>query len=191
MDAATRRELRNADWFDIALRLAAHATWRARNLRWRTGLSCDLAAGKTPEDIAAEAILKVMEGARVWDPKRGALLPFLQGVVDSLLSHLASSADNRAQERWAATYSAAAAIPEPDSISPEERLAELRRLLVENRRPELLAIIDAIGEGCEPKPQVIARRLGTTIADVNNRLKRLRRLALKINQAQRVRAMVG
>lgn len=190
MDATTRRALLEADWFDIGLRLAAYATWKARNLRWRTGLPSDLAAGQTPEDIAAEAILKVMEGVRAWDPRRGSLFPFLQGVVDSMLSHLATSADNRAQERWAVSH---ADLPgaEPEHVTAEERLAELRRFLLGNHRPELLAIVDVIEAGCEPKPQAIAQRLGTTVVDVNNRLKRLRRLALKINETQRARAMAG
>jgi hypothetical protein len=95
-----RRELQRVDWADIGVRLTAYATWKARNLRWRTGRTDLLAGGKTPEDIAADAILKVLGGDRVWDPARGPLLPYLEGVVDSLISHLAESADNRIQERW-------------------------------------------------------------------------------------------
>ena len=33
---------------------------------------------------------------------------------------------------------------------------------------------------CEPRPQALAVQLGTTVAEVNNRLKRLRRLALRL-----------
>ena len=66
-----------------------------------------LAGGKTPEDLAADAILKVLGGDRVWDPGRGPLLPYLEGVVDSLISHLAASADNRIQERWSEAHDAA------------------------------------------------------------------------------------
>src|SRR4029453_14115422 len=58
------RELRRVDWADVGIRLTAYATWKARNLHWRTGRTDALAAGKTPEDIAAEAILKVLGGER-------------------------------------------------------------------------------------------------------------------------------
>src|SRR3954465_10070116 len=90
-----RREFDRVDWADIGVRLTAYATWKARNLRWRTGRPDALAGGKTPEDLAADAILKVLGGERAWDPGRGPLLRYLEGVVDSLLSHLAASADNR------------------------------------------------------------------------------------------------
>src|SRR5262245_49022880 len=94
MDPDIRRLLQEADWADIGIRLTAYAVWRARNFRWRTKQEWALAAGKTPEDIARDAILKLFEGKRIWDPQRGALLPFLECVVDSLMSHLADSQDN-------------------------------------------------------------------------------------------------
>ena len=52
-----------------------------------------------PDDIAAQAIVSVIGGERKWEPERGPLLPFLKRVVDSLLNHLALSADNRRIER--------------------------------------------------------------------------------------------
>lgn len=176
MDYDIERELRRADWADIGIRLTAYATWKARNLRWRTGRIDVLAAGKTPEDVAAEAILKVLDGERVWDPARGALLPYLQGVVDSLISHLAVSADNRTQEPWIEGIEPQSAVPASD---PAERIERLRAALRSERQQPLLAVLDAIERG-DSKPQTIAQQLGITVADVNNRLKRLRRYAQRI-----------
>jgi hypothetical protein len=175
-----RRELQRVDWADIGVRLTAYATWKARNLRWRTGRTDLLAGGKTPEDIAADAILKVLGGDRVWDPDHGPLLPYLEGVVDSLISHLAESADNRIQERWSEAHDAAD--DEPAAVDPEQRIDRLRAALIDDRQQALLAIVDAIASHCDPTPQALAQRLGTTVADINNRLKRLRRFALRTVQ---------
>jgi DNA-directed RNA polymerase specialized sigma24 family protein len=175
-----QRELQRVDWTDVGIRLAAYATWKARNLRWRTGRSDALAGGKTPEDLAAEAILKVLAGERAWDPGRGPLLPYLEGVVDSLVSHLAASPDNRIQESWSEAHDGAGDVP--GAADPEERIDRLRVALLREGQHSLLAIIDAIATHCDPKPQAIARHLRTTVADINNRLKRLRRFALRLMQ---------
>lgn len=178
-----QRELHRVDWADVGIRLAAYATWKARNLHWRTGRSDLLAGGKTPEDLAAEAILKVLEGERAWDPNRGPLLPYLEGVVDSLVSHLATSPDNRIQESWSDAHDGPG--DTPGAADPEERIDRLRLALLREQQHSLLAVIDAIAAHCDPKPQAIAHHLRTTVADINNRLKRLRRFALRIMQDTR------
>jgi DNA-directed RNA polymerase specialized sigma24 family protein len=178
MDRDTRRRLRDADWEDIGIRLTAYATWKARNYRWRTGQSWALAAGKTPEDLAREAIVKALDGTRAWDPARGALLPFLQGVVDSLMSHLAASGDNVLLGPWQASLSNSA-VQEDDSA---DLVGHLRQALAERGDIDLLAVLDAV-QAHGPKPHAIAAGLGTTVADINNRLKRIRRAALKIRIA--------
>jgi hypothetical protein len=182
MDRDTRRRLREADWEDIGIRLTAYAAWKARNYRWRTGQSWALAAGKTPEDLAREAIVKALDGTRAWNPARGPLLPFLQGVVDSLMSHLATSGDNIILERWHE------ALPDPAAQDDDsaDLVDHLRRALAERREADLLAVLDAV-QTHGPKPHAIAVGLGTTVADINNRLKRIRRAALKIRTAASTR----
>jgi predicted transcriptional regulator len=39
--------------------------------------------------------------------------------------------------------------------------------------------MNAILNGCEPKPRYLAAELGVSFEDINNRLKRLRRRAMK------------
>ena len=189
-----RPELLAVNWAEVGVRLVAYATWKARNLNWRTGQSWDLAGGRTPEDIAAEAIVKVLDGTRGWDPARMALLPFMQGVIDSLMSHLVESLDNRIQQRWdAAAPSAAidsANAVNDDEDDAEKRIERLRVALLASGSRDLLDVVDAITRGCEPKPQALARRLGVSVADANNRIKRLRRLALKID-GRESRRMTG
>jgi hypothetical protein len=188
-----RPELLAVNWAEVGVRLVAYATWKARNLHWRTGHSWELAAGKTPEDVAAEAIAKVLDGTRAWDPRRMALLPFMQGVVDSLMSHLAESLDNRIQQRWDAVSTpavASAAAAENEEDDAEGRIERLRAALMTSGNRDLLDVVDAITQGCEPRPQALARWLRVRVADINNRIKRLRRLAFKIDKAES-RRMTG
>lgn len=186
MDAETRRRLQQADWGDIGIRLTAYATWKARNYRWRTRQVWALAAGKTPEDVGREAIVKVLDGTRRWEPERGPLLPFLQGIVDSLMSHLAASGDNAMIEPWHDAVPDPVAEGEPDHAARADLIDRLRNALEQGGADDLLALLSAVLEH-GPKPSAIAVALGTTVNDVNNRLKRLRRAALRVLHAASVR----
>jgi hypothetical protein len=185
------------------MKLAAYAAFRSRNLSWRTGSDVALAKGLMPDDIAAQAIVSVIGGERKWEPERGPLLPFLKRVVDSLLNHLALSADNRRIDRlfqddtspyrvehtafrdgdegpWPrrpADFNAA------DSSEFECDADERIEQLVEAAKgtPELAEVLNAILEFDEARPRLIALRIGKPVSHVNNCLKRLRRLALKIS----------
>ena len=179
VDSEVRMALSRIDWEEVGVRLTAYAVWRARNFQWRTGSNWSLASGKTPEDIASEAVLKVFEGARAWDPARGALLPYLQGVVDSLMSHLSESVDNTLLQNGptpAAQSIDASAQSEPDP------LADLRLNLSNRNDRDLLAVLDT-DQTSGAKPSALAAQLGVPVNEINNRLKRLRRIALKINSS--------
>jgi hypothetical protein len=200
----TVKELLNTDWKETGLRLAGYAAFRARNLAWRTGRSDSLAKGLMPDDIAAQAILSVISGERSWDPEKGPLLPFLKRVVDSLLNHLAESSDNRRVEPLfseheealhqqrvelladcgekvtisQASLVRAELVPEPED-SGERKIQQL--FAVAKEKPELAELLQAILDFDEVRPRCIALRIGKSVAHVNNCLKRLRRLALKIS----------
>ena len=201
MDAV--KELLRVDWAETGMKLAAYAAFRSRNLSWRTGSYVALAKGLMPDDIAAQAIVSVIGGERKWEPERGPLLPFLKRVVDSLLNHLAVSSDNQRIERLSQddclTYGdERSALQDGDKDSwpprpadfdangvPEfgfdaddriDRLAEAAK-----GTPELAEVLNAILEFNEARPRLIALRIGKPVNHVNNCLKRLRRLALKIS----------
>jgi DNA-directed RNA polymerase specialized sigma24 family protein len=211
--------LQAADWEAIGMELAAYVVHRARNLSWRTGARLDpdshlsiadtardleLAMGLNPIDIAQQAIKKVLDGGRMWEPTRGPLLPYLKGVVDSLVNHLADSLDNQLQRRIPeseededlsdhAEFRASlndvhdlGAIAGVRPLDPElallhkesddVRVAKLFEQVAVNR--ELEDVLTAIME-VGPKPSDIAEHLEVSTSEINNRLKRLRRLALR------------
>ena len=201
MDIA--EQLLRVDWGETGMKLAAYAAFRSRNLSWRTGSDVALAKGLMPDDVAAQAIVSVIGGERKWEPERGPLLPFLKRVVDSLLNHLALSADNRRIERFSqddtSPYGAEriafqdgdegpwtrppadfdVADPSESECDANERIDRLAEEA--KRTPELAEVLNAILEFNEARPRLIAIRIGRPVNHVNNCLKRLRRLALKIS----------
>jgi DNA-directed RNA polymerase specialized sigma24 family protein len=215
----TFKLLQQADWEAISKELAAHATFRARNLGWRTGQrvdretkakagdlggGLDLAMGLNPVDVAQQAIKRVLDGSRRWDPSRGPLLPYLKGVVDSLISHLAESPDNQLQRRvpegeqddelWDRSEFRAplndrhdlgdligALPPNPEQALLDKEADDIRvsrlfeAIAGKSEFEETISAIMQVG----PKPADIAEHLSLPVSEINNRLKRLRHLALK------------
>lgn len=81
--------LEAADWDEIILKLVDYARWRARCYAWASGNPMSLPGGKTPEDVAFEAIEKVWQGVGTWDPdKYPNLLTHLKWIVKSDIDHL-------------------------------------------------------------------------------------------------------
>lgn len=129
---------------------------------------------------------------------------YLKAVVDSLVSHLAESKDNQLQRRvpqgdeeqdelWDQSEFRAS-LNDPNNLrasqgaqplAPDQalverqadrRIAQVFEAIRDN--PTLEKLVEAIME-VGHKPADIAEYLHVTVGEVNNRLKRLRRLALK------------
>ncbi len=202
MKTEVYRKLEEADWKAVGKQLAAHATWKAQNFAWRTGDHEDLALGLQGVDIAQIAIEKVLTGERAWNPERGDLLPYLKGVVDSLMSHMDDSLDNTVQTRLAedeegkelldraefqavrhddfGLLSAHQRSRGTNSDVENERVANLFAAV--QGEEDLMAVLDVVMSSGETKPGEIAAELGIEVTKVNNRLKRLRRAAMNIKR---------
>jgi DNA-directed RNA polymerase specialized sigma24 family protein len=204
MTLAAFKKLQEADWKTIGIKLAAYARWKARNLNWRTGRAGDLAKGKRAEDLVAEAIEKVLDGTRALNLEgKDDLLDCLKNVVDSDINHLAKSADNVRQHRLreneqgeelrdkmefeAAHHNYNELISQQpgdpgdhvaklDEQQAEGRIDQLLQSLADEK--DLMEVLEVMLEG-EIKPKDIADRLKTSVSDINNRLKRIRRQAFK------------
>lgn len=178
MDDERRTLLSVQDWGALGMRLTAHVKIRSEILGWRTGRTGLIAKGQTAEDVAYAAILKVFDGERVWDPSRGPLFRYLCGVADSLLSHLRESPDHRRRSDSIDRDDLSSSIEE---VAPagDQRVAALVAKLGRAGDDDLRALVDALFRGCDATPLALAAELQTTVSDVNNRLKRLRRIAAK------------
>lgn len=189
--------LEAADWEDIVLRLTDYARWRALRYAWRSGTPDLLPEGKTPADVASEAIEKVWQGVRNWDPdKYPNLLTHLKWIVKSDIDHLFSSKEHQSTQRmmeWnggqvradssgTGLQSARVRTPEEELIrkeeeSFEEKVKDALYVLVKGNE-DLEMVLLCIEEGMD-KPAAIATEMGWDVSKVNNLKKRLRRIADK------------
>lgn len=209
MDNEIWKELHSADWNRISKELLLFTLRELEQYHWKSGSRHLLPAGKMPIDIVQEVIIRTIEGKRQWDPTKGPLVPWLRSQARSLVNALVNSATHRYEElppegetqdgeELDPEEIIAGKMAEPEllrSLEPTTLLVETETAQVIQRKinalfeatyePELLAVLDAIWDGCEPRPRFLAVALGTDITDINNRLKRLRRRAVAILKEER------
>lgn len=150
-------------------------------------------------------IVKTFEGRRRWDPAKGPLVPWLKDQIKSEIDALAKSAPHRYEmpldeeggeqlkdkrEHHAIEVDI---LEDMRSLDPETILLEKEKTKHERERvdalfeavsgeAELEEVLEAVWNGCEPKPRYVAEALGTSVNDINNRLRRLRRRAIAISR---------
>lgn len=167
-------------------RLTLHADCKLARLRWR-GVQGGPPRGVQGEDIAADAITAIIEGTRAWDPQaQPDLLKYLRSVVDSIVSALVNSLDNRKTRRLgppgvgdeaSSAHEAAGREPGPAEIASRREAAEsFRAPIVEALKDDELAyqVFECL-EADITKPSDIAEYLELSVAEINNAQKRLRR----------------
>jgi RNA polymerase sigma factor (sigma-70 family) len=192
LDRETRKLLQEADWETIRRELLAYVTWRARGYRWHRKGDLELAEGYMVDDVVHDVIAKAWCGIRKWDPTRGELLPWLRTQSRSILDNLARSAPHRREvsvldlEDMAAAYASdpLEILLRQEAWAQKKHRVEQLLQAVEGE-PELEQVLWLIIHGCEPKPRYLASELGVPVCQINNRLKRLRRRALRmVNQCE-------
>lgn len=116
------RRLGEANWEKIYPQLVTYALNRAKELYWRTGSHQDLAEGKNPEDLVNEAIQKVFEGTRAWDPEKDSdLATFLKySVLKSMFNVLARSGDNILVDKLKTRCDEEGGLEDPPNIAAPE-----------------------------------------------------------------------
>jgi hypothetical protein len=188
-----RALLEQHPWDQTIQQLLYYTLGRIRGRTWRGMRDGALPGGREVEDIVSQAIEDVLSGQRAWDPiQHPDLFVHLQGIIDSRLSHLGVSAENR---RMVAEFppsrslhgvavrdGAASCHREPslqDALlqAEEDQLAEellqgFAHFLADD--PLLQRIVRSIVEGID-KPAAIAVHVGATVEQVYNARRRLQR----------------
>lgn len=199
------KHLEAADWNDISIKLTHYARWRAWRYRWRVGNPDQLPAGKTPRDIALNAISKVWIGKRAWNPEKYPdLLAHLKWIVKSDMNHLFTSMGhmtsgriNESEDQNGSEVTYNDAIPDPSSLSestqtPEEHLLAKERTEHEEKvKEELFALVKGdedlelllvcFDDGID-KPELIAKEMGWDVTKVYTLKRKLLRKASAINK---------
>jgi hypothetical protein len=177
------------DWERLILELGRYAVYKSRRFFWRTGQSGELPTGEMAESIVSKAIVLWLTGRRRWNPSEYADLPsFLKGVIDSLLSHAASTPDNRKVELRPAGFETerASDAPTPESeLMAREQAAVTERTLAEvitqsREDPIAIAIIEAVRGGAVTRRDIV-RSTGQPAGVIDNGLKRLRRIGAAVS----------
>jgi len=209
-ELAARRllaQMQDDELAEMILHLGRYTLRESNRLRWRTGDSVELPGGETVDSIVSLAFEKVLTGERNWDPEKDPdLKKYLMNVIDSLLSHLATSKDNtiltfvsvgkcgddenkplnaepQPVERSADWLARPVLSPELQLIKKEEEQRNERAielLLAESGDdPTLIRIIQAMLEGHD-KAGKIAEVTGISVKETYNSMKRLDRKTAKI-----------
>jgi len=211
-DDAVHKLLESADWNKIIVQLTRYAIWHASWYKWRTGSHGQLPGGMTPQDIAINAIKKVWDRTRSWDPEKYPdLLIHLQWIVDSDLSHLFDSKEHLTTNRIfeseddesaELTYNnlvRSSSSPLNEGINyktPEERLiTEEKKEREEKAKKDLYALVKGdedlefilacFEEGMD-KSELIAETMGCDVTKVYNLKRKLSRKASSIYKIMEV-----
>jgi DNA-directed RNA polymerase specialized sigma24 family protein len=215
VDQKTFELLQKQDWADLGKRLVEYGARKAWSYKWRDGGNWELIAGITVADLAQEVIEKTIEGRRKWDPNKGELWPWLKAQLRSEMNHLYHSEAHKYEAAVPESEGADAgegvigdiqydetkadglvvmgsSIPEPEKAL----LAKERQEWIEQRADdvfqavggdqELEEMVEAILNGCEPKPRYLADELKVPRTNINNRQKRLKRHASKLMKKEDV-----
>jgi hypothetical protein len=187
-------------WEELVERLTLHAHCKMAGLTWR-GLRLSrggsIPKGFEPEDMAQRAITAVIEGKRSCGPERtasfDAFLDFLQGVVDSHVSQLVNSAENKQSRRLTEpdenkATSAADLIydpyPPPDKIvADREYMTRFREELLKELSGDARAtdIFDCLEAGWLTKREM-ADYLGCPVEELYDAQKRYQRKVEKVRR---------
>jgi hypothetical protein len=184
---ATIPSLSDEEWGELLERLTLYAAYKMIRLYWRGvrgSRGGKTPGGLEPQDLAAEAVLSVIDGTRTWNHDVAPdLLGFLRGVVDSKISHLVESLENRVTRR-ANPSGCGSANPgtietgiDPVEVSADAEYQERFRRLVTKAisGDKLVFKVFECLQAEITKPADMAVVLDVEVQQINNAQKRLRR----------------
>lgn len=190
--------LTDEQWEECMERVTFHAAGIFRKHGWLgRGGKFEHAGpqGQSPQDLASEAIVSVVEGTRHCDAKTFPdFVKSLKSVVDSKIHHLAVSLESRMTQPMPQQASAAGDDPtdiefpgaeqDPAEACIAKEEAYIAKKMIEVAREALardqegdslaLSIFECLEEGITKRSE-IAELLGMDVKDIDNAQKRLRR----------------
>lgn len=175
---------------ELSLRLLAYARRRSRIWHWWSGEAGNLAKGHTIEDAVCEAMGSLFGGLRKWNPETEPdVWNYLKSAVNSILSNLSRSADNRRTSRDGdEDVRGDGDTPESQLLDRERRDALAARrdrgysLLIDEfgDDEDLVRLYDLIVEHDIHRPTALSERMGLSVREVNNLKKRFWRACIRV-----------
>lgn len=172
---------------ELIVRLTDYAAWLMRQKTYWMERSV-LPKGYEAGSLATEAISRVLEGSRKWDPDKDPdLLGYLRSVVKSILWDLQKAAEKESLvepapgETRDLVDTLPSAKPGPDE---DVALGELQeRLLAELETDEDRLVLLSIFEGNEAARE-IAEDLGVTVAEVYRIKRKIKRRLMGLKDGE-------
>ncbi len=182
MDEDTLNYLQSVDWEDFIDKLNGYAHQKI------TYSSCNRGPGRLPDgqqakDVVMKAITLVYQGIRKWNRKKWPdFFLFLRSVVRSLISNALSGQENATSTSFDTASKLPNGIDPPSQyLTPLEILQQKEFFkkcasLVNSKQDDNLSMVFlALVDGYYT-PVEISKEIGIEVSEVNNLLKRLRRL---------------
>jgi hypothetical protein len=185
-------ELTDEQWQQLLDRLTYYALQKYRKLGWSQSGGYRSPCGMGPEDIATEAIERLIEGTRQYNKdKYPDILIYLKGVIDSIVSHIIESPEFEKKYPMPCILNSDGEIEEieVDCKGPDSSQIHIQMEVVEKSKSTLckhfaqdqvvLGILECIEAGIEKRSER-AEYIGVKESDITNAQKRLQRQFDKI-----------
>lgn len=193
------------DWTGLVERIIAYAVQLAKiEYRWRAGTL--LPKGNDIKDIVYTVIKKLYSGERTWEPDRVPLETWLRNNVRSEMNNLFRSAftpsrnlrevpletdDDSVPVDATEHHAVEEGVIGDKPVNPETVLIEKEKRRQRDNMINALyraiegddileAIYFAVLEGGERKPQILAEKIGVSVSEINNALRRLDRRVVQL-----------
>lgn len=178
-------------WRKILDRLTVYAQRKFVRLGWKSKNGYRTPHGQGPEDIASEAIVRIIENKRVYNAQRCPdFEQFLRGCVDSIISYIINSPDFKKREAMPCITTSEG---ETEEIEPEGRdidplqiciekdiVEKVKSILKENFAEDIIVsgIYECLNAGIDKRSEQ-AEYLGVDVKEIDNAQKRLQRAVNK------------
>jgi DNA-directed RNA polymerase specialized sigma24 family protein len=208
-DTKKYRLLKEARWENICTRLLGFGIYLMQNYGWHLTSDSIISSGISVEDLVQTVIRKTLDGTRNWDPDKGDLEPWLRDQLKSEVSNLLCSSSCKKEVNNCSDYKNRNLLVEIKdqndsteciSKSPEAILLTKEDEIINEREvskrisalfkavkgdQELEELLEEVMNGTFPKPSVLAEELGVEVKNIYNRIKRLKRKAIKFLQGEK------
>jgi len=202
------QNISQAEWSEITLKLTAYVQ-KYFSIHYGHQ-DVILPRGYSASDISQQIVLKVLEGARNWNPdQHGELLDYMVGLVRSLTNHCINSWSGKSEfqiqtedseDLTAEEIIEFLALPESKDDNIEllsnedillekevriERKAFIELILdVSRDNPDLESLVLTFLDSLDPRRRHIAEKMGKTPDEVTNLIKRLRRKVIEAEKSR-------
>lgn len=138
-----KKQIEQTDWENLSRRLLFYTSKKVEYIFGRVNGEILLLGGKSPEDIVYEAIARLLDGTRNWNPERVSLWVFLKRTIDSIISHYSELKETQSRAQYTTVIDGDSSEDEEapqKSVNPVDSSPNPEEIKISNERMELLSL---------------------------------------------------